>query len=218
MSPLELGSEKKPTAEPETKDRLLEVAIDLFATEGYAGTSIRDIAKAMGMSISNIYHYYGSKEGILLAIFQQSADRLHEDLRRVAELDIDPLARFALLMKTNLTLSGRFRNEARIYTIEREQFPAEAQERTRTVQRQILEIYVGQLRALDEKGLLVPGDITLLAFNVLGVINWPLRWFREGGAFSFEQVGDEIVRFVLRGCLKPEVLAGHPELLEVVQP
>jgi TetR/AcrR family transcriptional regulator, cholesterol catabolism regulator len=217
VSPLELGSENRPSAEPETKDRLLEIAIDLFATEGYAGTSIRDIAKAMGMSISNIYHYYGSKEGILLAIFEQSADRLYDNLRRVAELDIDPLTRFSLLMRTNLTLSGCFRNEARIYTIEREQFPPEAQERTRAVQRQILKIYVDQLRALEEQELLAPGDLGVLAFNVLGVINWPLRWFREGGALSFEQVGDEIVRFVLRGCLKPEVLAGHPELLEVTR-
>lgn len=195
------------TGELETKDLLLEVAIDLFATQGYAGTSIRDIARAMGMSISNIYHYYGSKEGILLAIFQQSAMRLLENLRQVAELDIDPLARFKLLIKTNLTLTGRFRNEARVYTIEKEQYPAEAQERTREVQREILSIYISQLQALADAGLLSSDNMTILAFNVLGVINWPLRWYREDGPLSFDEVSDDIIRFVLRGVLNPEAVA-----------
>jgi TetR/AcrR family transcriptional regulator, cholesterol catabolism regulator len=194
------------TTEVETKDLLLEVAIDLFASKGYAATSIRDIANGMRMSISNIYHYYGSKEGILLAIFEQSAVRLYEDLEQVAESDVEPVERFARLVRTNLTHSGRFRNEARIYTIEREQYPPQAQERVRQLQRQILDIYVGQLRGLSEQGLLAQGDVTVLAFNVLAVINWPLRWFREGGALSFDQIAEEVVRFVLRGCLKPEAI------------
>jgi len=209
------GGGRGASLEPETKDRLLEVAIDLFATRGYVGTSIRDIAGAMGMSISNIYHYYGSKEGILLAIFEQSAVRLLENLEQVAGLRIDPLERFELLLRTNLTLSGRFQNETKVYTIDKEQFPLEAQEQTRLVQRKILRIYVDQLEALDEAGLLAAGDVTILAFNILGVINWFLRWYRDGNRFTFENVADEIVPFILRGALKPEVSerlqAGRPE-------
>jgi len=194
-------------AELETKDRLLDVAIDLFASRGYAGTSIRDIAGAIGMSISTIYHYYGSKEGILLAIVDQSIARLYDKLQRVADLDSDPVERFALLVRTNLTLSGRFRNEARVYTLELEQLPAAAQERIRQFQRGILDLYVGQLRALSEHDLLVAGDVTVLAFGALGVVNWPLRWFREGGALSLEEVTEEVVRFVMRACLRPEEAA-----------
>ncbi len=201
-----MSSPGKRTTELETKDLLLEVAIDLFATKGYAATSIRDIANGMGMSISNIYHYYGNKEGILLAIFEQSAVRLYEDLERVAELDMDPAERLGLLVKTNLTHTGRFRNEARIYTIEREQYPPEAQERVKRLQRQILDMYVGQLRAIAAQGLLVHGDITVLAFNILGVVNWPLRWFREDGPLAFDQVVEEIAGFVLRACLRPEAV------------
>lgn len=40
-----------------SKDKIIEVAIDLFSTMGFKGTSISDIANAMGMSISNIYYY-----------------------------------------------------------------------------------------------------------------------------------------------------------------
>ena len=56
---------------PQTnKDKIIRVAIDLFSAKGFKGTSIRDIASAMGMSISNIYHYFGNKEGLWLAILE----------------------------------------------------------------------------------------------------------------------------------------------------
>ena len=45
------------------KEKVLQVAIKLFSAKGFKGTSIRDIAQAMNMSISNIYHYFGNKEG-----------------------------------------------------------------------------------------------------------------------------------------------------------
>ena len=50
------------------RDQLIRVAIDLFAENGYAGTSIRDIAKRTGKSVSNVYHYFQNKEDLWLAI------------------------------------------------------------------------------------------------------------------------------------------------------
>jgi len=57
----------------ETKNKTIKVAIALFATKGFKGTSIREISRAMDMSISNIYHYFGNKEGLMLAILEQSS-------------------------------------------------------------------------------------------------------------------------------------------------
>ena len=52
-----------------SKDRIIDVAVDLFSKRGFKGTSIRDIASAAEISIPNIYHYFGNKEGLLLAIY-----------------------------------------------------------------------------------------------------------------------------------------------------
>ena len=45
----------------ETKNKIMEVAINLFAQKGFASVSMRDIAKAAGINISTIYHYHESK-------------------------------------------------------------------------------------------------------------------------------------------------------------
>jgi TetR/AcrR family transcriptional regulator, cholesterol catabolism regulator len=188
--------------EAETRERLLEVAVDLFAAKGFAGTSIRDIAKAMGMSISNIYHYFGNKEGVLLELFKYSSERLLNALKAAAALEMEPLAHFKSLVSTHIEMAGRLRNHAKIYTIDEEQMSPEAYEISRGIQRQILEIYNEELRRLRAAGHLRTPEVSVLAFNILGVINWMLRWYREGGPLSLEEVRQEIVSFILHGALK----------------
>jgi AcrR family transcriptional regulator len=187
--------------ELETKERLLRVAIDLFAAQGFAGTSIRDIAKAMGMSISNIYHYYGSKEGILLAILERASWPLLEGLEQIAVLDLPPLERFARLIDEHVKLSHRINSESRIYTIDLRQLPPEARAATREVQRRILDVYVGLLQPLADAGQVRSRDVTVTAFNVMAVINWSLRWYSPEGSLSLTQLAEELGAFVLNGAL-----------------
>ena len=55
----------------DTKNKILEVAIDLIAELGYKGASVRKIAKAVGVRESAIYNHYKNKEEILQTIFDQ---------------------------------------------------------------------------------------------------------------------------------------------------
>jgi AcrR family transcriptional regulator len=57
-------------------------ASDLFATRGFAGTSISEIRKASGASASSIYWEFGSKEGILAAVLEESAAKWHDQARQ----------------------------------------------------------------------------------------------------------------------------------------
>ena len=50
--------------ETDTKQRIIDVSLDLFADKGFSGVSIRDIAKAANTTLPNIYYYFGSKDGL----------------------------------------------------------------------------------------------------------------------------------------------------------
>lgn len=190
--------------DPQTnKDRIIRVAIDLFSTKGFKGTSIRDIASAMGMSISNIYHYFGNKEGLWLAILEYSAKGIVEKLRQVSELEMEPLARFKLLLETHISRSKHHTKEAKIFFIDEEQLTAEGDKINQKIQREILGIYIKELSNLEAMGYVKCRSLTVLAFNILGVINWHLRWYRPEGALSLEEISQEIVSFVLHGILGP---------------
>ena len=187
----------------ETKEQVIKAAIDLFSVKGFNGTSIRAIANAMGMSISNIYHYFVNKEGLMLAILEQSSKRLLETLRQVSEKEMDPLDRLKLLVESHVRLSEVFRKESKIFFIDEDHLSPEGNDRNRQNQREILNIYLKELQTLRSLGYLHARNLPVLAFNILGVINWQLKWYRPEGSLSMDEVSREIVSFVMNGLLGP---------------
>lgn len=60
-----------------TRERILDVALDLFTEQGFDGTSMREIAERLHITKPSIYHHFASKEDILMALHL----RLHEFVR-----------------------------------------------------------------------------------------------------------------------------------------
>jgi AcrR family transcriptional regulator len=56
-----------------TRERILDIALDLFVSKGFDKTSLREIAEQLGFSKAALYYHYASKDDILLALHQ----RLH---------------------------------------------------------------------------------------------------------------------------------------------
>ena len=61
----------------DTRDRLLSVALGLFARQGYATTSLREIADALGVTKAAVYFHYRTKEDILTGIMSGHTDTLN---------------------------------------------------------------------------------------------------------------------------------------------
>lgn len=70
-------------------EKILDAALLLFSTQGFYATTIPDIAKAMGMSVGNIYNYFSSKEILAKEIIKYSSDILGNEIRKVNEENCD---------------------------------------------------------------------------------------------------------------------------------
>ncbi len=51
-------------------ERILSTALDLFAVRGYDATAVREICEAAGITKPTLYHFFGSKDGVLQALVQ----------------------------------------------------------------------------------------------------------------------------------------------------
>ncbi|HSN88383.1 MAG TPA: TetR/AcrR family transcriptional regulator [Thermoanaerobaculia bacterium] len=74
-SPAE-GMEERPSSELSSHDRILQSARRLFATDGYENATTSAIARMAGTSESQLIKHFGSKEGLLEAIFDHSWQRM----------------------------------------------------------------------------------------------------------------------------------------------
>lgn len=68
------------SGEKGTKEKIFEVAIDLFANQGFKGTSVREIASSLHMTEGAVYRHYQSKEEILNAIFNYAEELIFSPL------------------------------------------------------------------------------------------------------------------------------------------
>lgn len=68
-----------------TKDKIIAIAIALFAKNGYEGTTLAEIAKGVGIQKPSIYNHYKSKEEIFLTIYKKILWNHIEDVRRLME-------------------------------------------------------------------------------------------------------------------------------------
>jgi AcrR family transcriptional regulator len=72
------GVRTLPSAADETRVQLLRAGEDVLAEHGYAGLSTRRVADAARVPLSQIHYHFGSKTGLLLAVFEHQNQRLLE--------------------------------------------------------------------------------------------------------------------------------------------
>ena len=78
-----LRDDPRQTVRVETRERILDIALDLFIDKGYDKTSLREIAEKVGFSKAALYYHFASKDDILMALHQRLHVVLQETLTRL---------------------------------------------------------------------------------------------------------------------------------------
>ena len=96
-------SSQKPTKTPkgeQTRELILNSALDLLGEHGYEKTTMRAIARRAGVSLGNAYHYFGSKELLIQAFYH----RLHEEHLAVGRPALEKESSFRARLLTVMKL------------------------------------------------------------------------------------------------------------------
>ena len=88
-----------------TRQAILDAALDLFAEKGFFGTSLRDVATAVGVRESALYNYFAGKDALFEAILAAHQDSKIERLAPLADGPIDD-GRALLLRLATSTIEG----------------------------------------------------------------------------------------------------------------
>ena len=179
------------------KSELTRQAARLFAEKGYHGTSIGDLAEAMGVQKGSLYAHIESKADLLWEVARDGAAAFHAALDAVPD-DLPPAEKIRLALRAHLRVVAEQLDVATVFIREwrylegdrREQFVSERrryEERFRALFQEGREL--GDLRTdLDD------GTATLLA---LSAANWAYTWLRPG--LDTDELADRFYAFLLEG-------------------
>lgn len=87
-----------------TRQRLVEVARELFATQGIEATTMNDIATQSGRGRRTLYTYFRSKEEIYYAVVEGELEYISEEMDKVIQMDISPEKKLVLVIYKHLSL------------------------------------------------------------------------------------------------------------------
>jgi AcrR family transcriptional regulator len=73
----------------DNRSALLQCALDLFSSRGYDAVGVQEIVDAVGVTKPTLYHYFGSKQGLLQALLDEYASALAARLREAADYQGD---------------------------------------------------------------------------------------------------------------------------------
>lgn len=178
---------------------ILDRTAALFASRGYAATSIGDIASACECSKSRLYHYFESKEDILSTMLSDHVDKLLDQCDSTLESSGDPVDRFYRLIRYFLEVYAVSRDKHVVLLTCLDFLPPEKRREVVAKQRKLI-AYVADVLAAIRPDLRSDRRLahvdTMLFF---GMINWTYTWYRLEGPISPDTLAKRAVDLFLSG-------------------
>jgi len=165
----------------EAYDRKLEAilrqAAAVFRARGYHQASIRDIARATGVSLAGLYYYFSSKEDLLYLIQRHAFETILSAARAALEGIENPEARLRELVRLHLHFFLEHPNEMKVLTHEEEWLSKERARGVRAIKRSYYQLCFEQVEALRRERGLAALNTRLAVLSLFGMMNWIYTWY-----------------------------------------
>ncbi|MEU7813274.1 TetR/AcrR family transcriptional regulator [Pseudonocardia sp. NPDC049154] len=193
------------------ENELYEHATRLFAERGFAGTSLQDIADALGITRPALYYYVKSKDELLAKLVTEVTNGPLDELNALVERDEDPVRRLRgiveVIVGRRTTQPARFRLLIRSEA----ELPAELTAAYDESRRAVLKVIAGVIDDGVRAGRFRPVDARVAALGVLGMCNWVAWWFHPGGRDTAEGVVDQLADMAVAALVRPDHQAPEAE-------
>lgn len=192
----------------------LEIAAGLFAERGYAGTSLQDIADALGVSRPALYYYFSSKEEILASLVEEvTVFSLQQSERVTAKADADPGETLRVMVRNHANWLLTHAVQFRVVDRSESELPAATRKVHNAAKRAILEGFSGVIARGIEIGHFRPIDPRIAAFSILGMCSWTAWWFKPEGRQTAAEIADAIADMAIHSVRRED--ARRPKAAEM---
>lgn len=188
---------------------ILKTAAAIFAEKGYHSTSIRDIARATGMSLSGLYYYFKSKEELLFLIQDYCFGTLIDECKRLLSGVDDPVHRLRLLIENHLNYFVNNMNEMKVLSHEANSITGDSFKKVNAKKRLYVDLLISLLGEIAGIHRLKGLDIRVAAFSLFGMMNWIYNWYNPRKDVDVAGLSENMTRLFLLGFLADSAADTH---------
>ncbi|MDI3269992.1 MAG: TetR/AcrR family transcriptional regulator [Bacillota bacterium] len=181
-------------ARSQRQRELYAAAADLFRTKGYHGTSLQDLAEALGMQRGSLYAHMEKKEELLHRITLEAAQAFLSALEPLWETPASPAERLEKAFLAHARVVADHLSAASVFFHEWQHLQGEARDEILSLRRR----YEALWRRLVKEAF-PHADEGLAVRWILGGLNWMYQWYRPEGPMSPEELAHRFYRFAIQG-------------------
>jgi AcrR family transcriptional regulator len=191
-------------AQGPVRQRVLAAAVELFAANGFDGTSVQEIVERAQVTKGALYHYFTSKDDLLYEIYHALLSVQLADLHRILAEGLAPAQTVRAIIVNLIETTAARAKEAAVFAREMHRLDAAYLATIRADRRK----YHQTFRALIEDGQR-KGDFSSVAsadtvtLMVFGMINQLPSWYSPAGPKTSTELAAEVTEFVL-AALRPQ--------------
>ncbi|MBI5119801.1 MAG: TetR/AcrR family transcriptional regulator [Rhodospirillales bacterium] len=195
---------RKSEGQESRRDEILRCAAEIFEAKGVGQTSIEDIAQAVGVKREAIYYYFKGRNEILAEIVLPQSTELLNAIQSILESEQSFPEKLKSAIKFHvgslatgyLELTISMREPASISESER-------LEQLRGMWKSYSNAWADLVRQGQESGSFKPGlDPKMVAFGLLGMLNWMSRWYQPGKGASLEEIAQTYATLATQGLVE----------------
>jgi AcrR family transcriptional regulator len=181
-----------------TRERILDAAIDLFWTEGYGGAGLRDIADLASINVASIYHYFPSKQDLLVAIIEQTYQRCLDQAQRLLVEADGPAQALVALTHHHVVFHCSHARETGISDRELGSVTVNVRKRLVEVRDAYEALWDGVLEEGIERDVFAAEDREITRIAAITMCSSVAAWYRPNGRLTVDLVARAYSRLVLR--------------------
>jgi AcrR family transcriptional regulator len=183
--------------------RQAQVVLDaarVFARQGYDQTTVPQLADELGLAAGSLYHYFGSKEQLLIAICDQLMDPLLDEARAIVTNDDNAHLQLQALVRLWVAHVIERRNHMLVFQQERHVIDHGDQWRqVRDRRKEFERLMESVLERVHDDGRARLADARLSLAALLGMVNHTAQWYRPRGRLTAAEIADGYVELIVAG-------------------
>lgn len=181
------------------RDEILAIARQAFYEQGYQKASMRVIAGRAGLTQAALYYHFENKEELLHTIIAQFSERFFLTLVDCLSKGRTPEDSLEAMIHAQIGIIVANKKDIKILIEDKDKIEKSNLSRIKKTERDILSLYKSCLKEIQAAGRIPPGDLNVMAFGIIGMINSLYQWHRDDGPMGVEELGDTMSGMLLRG-------------------
>jgi TetR/AcrR family transcriptional regulator len=182
-----------------TYDVILNKSAEVFALKGYEKASMREIARASGVSLAAPYYHFKNKETILFEIQKKGFEYLIDNLKKIVATPDPPETKLKIFVENHVRYFLNNRSEMKVIVHEYDVLSRNYQEQIARIKKEYTVLAQRILEDYFQSKNITRFNSLFAIMSLFGMMNWLYTWFRPRENHDIQVLIDVMLNLFFNG-------------------